>query len=854
MAIYFDDVQGDVASIFLSYFQRAPEFDAMQHYVGVLQALQANPETADNAFNLLAAHIYADGVASQEVPAGPTVSDTWYVNYLYSNVLGRAADAEGLTYWVARLEAGDIARAELVGTFVASALASEGRDADYLINRTEVAVEFAQWENSNPQILPTLKYNAADVLEGVNETAASVEAAQERLADYSADVGQTYTLTTSPDNILGTVYNDTINGYVNTSAAGTTFTAADVINGNGGTDVMMLTVEGTAAASLPNATISNVEIFAIRDVATAASTYDFGNIEGEQEVWANTATNVVDFQNLGKGTTVGLMGNNVLTTLGNVLFDMATATDAVSIAIEGGVKNTVAPTITATAGSATEAKISSEDEANTVGAITLTAASNSIKTLTVDAESNLTAVLVATDYAADAKLVVTGGGKVNLSAGFDGATIDASGNTGGLTLSTVTGATKSVTGSAGADTITLVGALAAGGSINLGAGNDKLLAGTAGTIAAKNVVDGGEGTDSIAASLVNAANAANIKNFEALDLTHTGVAFNLDVDLMTGSKIEALTLSGAGTGLASVSNVGVGVGLTVVGANTGVSTINVKGATAATDNTFAVAFNGAAVAAAPVAANVTAGTIVVNKIENVTIDSAGGANTWNSITLTDDLLQTVKITGDKNLDLAFAGVNGTNSGTNGGAVNLIDGSEASGRLNINTTNVTADSKAGVGLTVKGGSGNDTITLAQKATVDAGAGNDTITVSATGGALTGGAGNDTFVATAAVAGATAAATAVMTGITDFSAGDKITGLAAANALTKITLGATVQDLDTAFGLLAANTDAQWFNYGTDTYVVFNDGVAGLTAADVVVKLTGVQDLSTATVAAGDLTLA
>src|SRR5690554_6765663 len=98
MAIHFDDVQGDVASIFLAYFQRAPEFEAMQHYVGVLQGYLANPETEADAFKLLSAQIYTDGVGAQEVPAGPTITDTWYVNYLYGNILGRNADPDGLEY------------------------------------------------------------------------------------------------------------------------------------------------------------------------------------------------------------------------------------------------------------------------------------------------------------------------------------------------------------------------------------------------------------------------------------------------------------------------------------------------------------------------------------------------------------------------------------------------------------------------------------------------------------------------------------------------------------------------------------------------------------------------------------
>src|SRR5690625_3607191 len=158
-----DEVQADVAAVFLSYFQRAPEFQAMQWYadlyIQLLAAQGDDPAAEDNAFKLLSAQIYADGANSGEVPQGPTVTDSWYVNYLYQNVLGRSPDAEGLAYWVAQLEEGTMTRPELVSILLAAAVDGGGRDADYVLNRVQVAVEFSQWENSNPEVLPTLRYD-----------------------------------------------------------------------------------------------------------------------------------------------------------------------------------------------------------------------------------------------------------------------------------------------------------------------------------------------------------------------------------------------------------------------------------------------------------------------------------------------------------------------------------------------------------------------------------------------------------------------------------------------------------------------------------------------------------------------
>jgi S-layer protein len=494
------------------------------------------------------------------------------------------------------------------------------------------------------------------------------------------------------------------------------------------------------------------------------------------------------------------------------------------------------------------------------------------KAITVNATGSKSS-LALTGSTAAKTVNITGSADLTLAALASATTIDGSAATGALTLGTLNAATvaaktgsgndsltlsatakASVDTGAGNDTVTLASALFEGSTINLGAGNDRLLdGGVAGTVKASTatavtVIDAGDGVDTVAAALINAGNAAQFKNFEALDISE---AANLDVALMTGSTITGLTLTGGANG-ATLNNVAAGVGLSVSGDNTGTSTINVKDAAIGTADSFAVKFDGAAVTgAAATAANVKAGTVVVEGVETVSIASTGAANTWNSIALTDAKLQTVTVSGDKNLDLTFVGTNGTNVGTAtaGGAVKLIDGSAATGKLSINTTNVVADDKAGVGLTVNGGSANDIITLDQKATVVAGAGDDTIVSAAAGGTFTGGAGKDVFNVKAAVGNVTT--------ITDFVVGtDKLMfgdhGTETFTA-TKVNISAAT-NLTDALNLAAAgdgstNTAITWFQYGADTYVVA-DATAGATftpATDVVVKLTGLVDLSTQTVA-------
>lgn len=397
-------------------------------------------------------------------------------------------------------------------------------------------------------------------------------------------------------------------------------------------------------------------------------------------------------------------------------------------------------------------------------------------------------------------------------------------------------ATDKVTVDAGAgnDVVTLGAAIAAGSSIDLGAGDDTLLS-ASGSVAASTkdattVIDGGDGFDSVSASLINAGNAAQFHNFEALDLTAnvTGV----DFALLTNSAIEALTLSG-NNAAASIKNVAAGVDLRVSGNNGNMTTIIVKDAASGDADAFSVTLNETADAVATAK-------LTVNGIENLTVEATGAGDGDNTLQVTDNALQTLTISGSQDLSLTF-------SGTNGAAVNLIDGSAATGDLTINTANVTADDK--LGLTVKTGSGDDTITLGDKASVDAGAGDDTIISSAQGGTFTGGDGKDIFDVKSAKGSDN------MVTITDFVAGtDKLTFVAQGTTTTfKEADVSSANSLEAALKIAATgdgstNGILSWFQFSGNTYIVQDLSTeATFQNADIVVKLVGAHNLSSMTVA-------
>lgn len=511
-------------------------------------------------------------------------------------------------------------------------------------------------------------------------------------------------------------------------------------------------------------------------------------------------------------------------------------------------------------GTANVARLGDGSTANTTAkAVTVAGAGN--LTLDVDA-SRLSAVTSIDGSAATGNLTLS-----NIAA----ATTTIKTGTGKDSF-TITATTKAAVASGAGDDAVVVGAaVAAGSTIDLGDGNDKL-SNSSGSIAASTAtlttsVDGGAGTDTLAASLVNAGNGGVYKNFEVLGLDLTSGSF--DASLLTGSVLTSLELlAGGGT----YTNITTAQSLTAATSTSGTTTLTFSGVTGTADGyTINFALDNSAATTAPTSANMAAGTVAAAGIENFTIAS-GGSKAWNSLTLgADSSAKTVTITGASNLDLAFASGFGDTTAPQTG-VSLIDGSAATGKLAINTTNVVA---ATAGLTVKGGAGVDTITLAQAATVDAGAGNDDITVAAAGGAITGGAGNDTFRVASAVG-----TTPVVT-IADLTAGDKIQ-FATNSVGTQTTMGSKI-DVSAATTLAGAFAIAvgtsgygtvdnasdvitqgklAWFQYAGNTYV-YDDNMAANTnttadaaavsATDVIVKITGLVDLANSTVASDAVTV-
>jgi len=448
-------------------------------------------------------------------------------------------------------------------------------------------------------------------------------------------------------------------------------------------------------------------------------------------------------------------------------------------------------------------------------------------------------------------------------------TVDGSGATGAIaaTIGAATAAGMNFTGGSGKDSVTLTGDLSVTSStlattVNLGAGDDKLLNSSATTTFTGASFSGGDGNDTVAISLMTVGNASKFTSFETVGLDAT--SGSRDVSIVagaTGLSLLATAASGSTvTYTGATTAQGLTVGTNMAGA-TGTLLLDFGSAvTAGTADAYTITFAGTGTTLATASAtDIKASKVTIDGIEAVSLVSGGSGYTNNTIELKDTSAKTLTITGSQATGITFGsgyfgGDASTTTSTAG--VSSIDASALTGKLTINTTNVRT---ANAGLSVKGGTNDDAITIANQAsnvggrvTVDAGTGDDTITTSTSAATLTGGAGKDTFKVSNTVATSAYLTAPVYTTITDYAAGDTIQ-MGTTSVVALKTVG--VERVSTAISLedaiakaVVGNSTAGtvvWFAYGSDTFLV-NDatGNGALDSADIIVKLTGLVDLTAA----------
>jgi hypothetical protein len=822
VADYMDQVQ----KLYIAYFGRPADPTGLNYWASQVNAAGGNMVVAIAGFaaSTESTNLFGGLPSAQKISA------------IYLNLFNRLPESTGLSYWMNQLDSGAITQAQAAweilnqaGAGDATSVANKLAMANVFTAQVDTAAEIAGYSGAQPAA-----YGRA-YLAGVDATPGSVSNATTALNNSVADAtgvrpttptapttpsaptGDTvFTFTTATDNFTGGPGNDTFVGVIDTTTpANSTLAAADKIDGGAGTDTLSITVTGTGNTALPGLTIGNVEKLSIRDqnISGKLSTYDVAGT-GITDVTSSvsTASGGLQFVNLTTGATVSLLGDKS-TQVANVQFSMANANDTVSLVLDGGLQDTVLigqTTVTNVNGAASTATITSSGAANTLGVITLAgSATNSITTATINAASDLTATLVSSDYASKAALTVTGAGKVNLGStvGFDGSTIDASANSGGLTVA-LSGNIQTFTGGKGNDTV--VGTV---------------------PVADTAVIDGGAGIDTLSATLINSTNGAAFKSFEVLDLTGLSTTVTQDFAQLSNSAFTGVILNNTKVATTTLNNVietADGFSLTVLSGSSGSHTIlNFDSASVnGSSDVLNLIYNGSG--------SNQLGALTVQGIETLKIASGGQAGSFNGLNLTDDSAKTIEITGDQIYSLTVQAQGSISAGA-ASQLTKVDASQATGQLTIKVIAATATGGQSA-MTLLGGSGDDTFIL-ETSTV---ANSSGATVTTNGGADT------VNVSIAALKNISTSQTLQYTTITDFSATDKIDF-----GTSGITFQSTKVDVTGAGDLLAALTtaasspakQASWFQFDTDTYIVLNKTTTALSTDDIVVKLSGTVDLST-----------
>jgi len=610
----------------------------------------------------------------------------------------------------------------------ASTDATWGTTSTQMANKVAVAQYYTEDLLTDTTTLSTLRAVIANV---TATTDVSTAAAKQAVIDVAVPVdAQSFTLTTSSDVKTLGAGADTFYGSLTTAGTTDTLTAGDNLNGAGGVDTLSISITGTGSTTSANPTLTNVEKVLVSNAMTVSAGAGTGTIDmslADSSVTnvgttaSSTAGATTLFSNVGNIVAAEMRGLGNLTV--NYVSSIATGTaDAMTVTLNG---------VGASGANGTF------DTNNKIEKLTLASSSSSTNYVTLGAGAN------------DATgITVTGSSALTLDLGSTALakSINASAATAAVTVTNIDNTNTTITGGSGNDSFTF---------------NATMFDASTGTTA-KDVVDGGAGTDTL---VLNQGTGfadtifGNVTNVETLTLSGTGA-----VTVSTVAKAAGITTVNMGAGSGSLT-VGTGYsGNLTVGLSTGSddtvavsstasgATLTVKGVVGAfssADHLTGSAATGDVDTLSLTADNATGVFSAVTGFETITIAANTTSGSYGAT------LNNLSVASGKTLTIDASAL------TNTGAAVVIDGSTGAG-----------------GFSITGGAGSDTITLGSGGgTVNAGAGNDTIVGGAGNDVLNGGDGNDSITAGAgndSINGGAGNDTIVFASTGQLSSGDTIDG--------------------------------------------------------------------------------
>jgi hypothetical protein len=158
--------------LYVAYFNRAPDSTGLLFWGSALAEGMSMNEIARQFF---------DQPETQALYGGSASSGD-FVTAVYSNILGRAPDASGFSYWTDILDSGAVERSEFILAMIDGAKAATGSaaDAQYLETKAEIGAYFAVVNGLNNVTV------ANDVMQTFDGTIASVVEAKELIDTHAA--------------------------------------------------------------------------------------------------------------------------------------------------------------------------------------------------------------------------------------------------------------------------------------------------------------------------------------------------------------------------------------------------------------------------------------------------------------------------------------------------------------------------------------------------------------------------------------------------------------------------------------------------------------------------------------------
>ncbi|MCJ2074288.1 DUF4214 domain-containing protein [Methylobacterium sp. E-016] len=855
-----DQIADPVIRFYQAAFGRVPDQAGLQNAENFVRAFGPSAATYQNLSNMFA--------QSQEFTnrfGTGTAVDAAYVQALYSTILGRTAT-----------------NAEVDG-YVSGAAGYTTRGAVlYAVSQSQEAISISDSAVNNFQL---------QAAQGNGTYTGSLSI---------TPVSTIINLTNNVDTITGSTGNDVINGTAaggtgGTPGTGATFTAGDRIDGGAGNDTLSINDLGTGGTLNPFAVagvqVSNVEKIVIASgeaVTVDTSTANTAGVTqlniaaaGVVQATAATSTSVTISDSAAAAVTVIGGGNNASITagagavaVGNAGAGAANANSYTTVAVTGGTTVAVTDNSGATAGDI-GTKLGTISLSGNTGAATLTgngitnvsisngvAASDVTITDTTAAHAlNLTVSndatgLVITDATAGTVSIAASGAASAVAIAAATATALNVSGTGTLTLDatgsnysalTKVGVTQTGTFTAdlsGATNLTTIDASSSTGTNNV-------------TVSVTETYLGGSGVDKVSigatpttGTISGGAGASDV-------LVVTGNATGIDT---ASTKITGFEILGAGAGAQGTFSGANFTAVEVDGTLAAATTFNaLKAGTALTYNavggqdvtyTLADATGTSDTATLNLGNTTTAGLATAGNttsfagVETVTVNSLGtGTTGTNTVKIADGALKALVITGGEALTISSFGGGGATDTTLLASVNASAATKA-----IDTTGLTLAS----GSTVIGGSAADAIKAAAGlSTLTGGGGADAFSFTAN-------ANGNTYATVTDFTKTTGTGTSAVTGDSLNLTALKVNAFAANTTIAatdKISLASTAAFADYLSAASAATTGGtnavfKYFNYQGDTYgVVDNSNNATFTnGVDQVVKLTGVIDLTGATITA------